>query len=136
MSTELGRLKRRAEFLYAARRGRRFATPGLVLQAVRALDADDQSTGANIGFTASKKVGNAVARNRAKRRLRGLVQDIMPQAAKSGHNYVLIARAGTLNRSYQDLQSDLQTALTRVHQKKRNKPRPRQGPSSPESDRK
>jgi len=107
--------------------------PGLVLQAVRpvnsgavmenltldsvsrsALDSALDSVPFRVGFTASKRVGGAIARNRAKRRLREAVARVMPGHAKPGHDYVVIARAATLHRKFDDLLQDLETALARV----------------------
>ena len=117
MGGTLPRLKRRSEFLRAATRGRKWAMPGLLLQ-VRVRDSRDESHGAEapirVGFTASKKVGGAVARNRAKRRLRALADGILPVAAKGGRDYVLIARAGTRNRTFAGLQDDLKKALRKL----------------------
>ena len=122
----LVRLKRRADFLRVARAGRRFAAPGLVLQVAdrqaerpdvteRRSDVGEGSEAAvGIGFTASKKVGNAVARNRAKRRLRAAVAAVMPSRAATDHDYVLIGRKATLQRPYQDLLADLVRALRRT----------------------
>jgi ribonuclease P protein component len=67
-----------------------------------------------IGFTASRKVGIAVARNRARRRLRAAAGEVIPRHAAPGHDYVMIARAGTLTRPYQALVEDLKTALRRL----------------------
>ena len=117
----LGRLKKRSEFLRAARTGRKWATAGLVLQAVARPRAERQGVGdrasedaVRVGFTASRKVGNAVARNRAKRRLRAVSGALLPRAGKPGTDYVLIARQGTLMRPYLGLLSDLEAALSRV----------------------
>ena len=103
--------------------------PGLVLQAVRPVNSgavmenltpDSVSRSAldsvpfRVGFTATKRVGGAIARNRAKRRLREAVARVMPENAKLGHDYVVIARAGTLHRKFDDLLQDLETALARV----------------------
>jgi ribonuclease P protein component len=105
----LGRLKRRAEFLRAAAHGRKFSTPGLVLQAIASADNE-----LRVGFTCSKKVGNAVARNRARRRLKAAAAALMPKAAAPGHDYVLIGRIETVKRPYALLLQDLQLALKRV----------------------
>ena len=131
----LVRLKRRADFLRVARSGRRFATPGLVLQvagrqvgrpgiagtmARRSSVIEESEAAVGIGFTASKKVGNAVARNRAKRRLRAAVAAVMPGHAAGGTDYVLIGRKATLQRPYADLLADLMRALRRTNSLARN----------------
>ena len=67
-----------------------------------------------VGITVSRKVGNAVARNRARRRLRALAAETLPQHAKAGHDYVLIGRKGTLARPYDRLRDDLATALAKL----------------------
>lgn len=67
-----------------------------------------------VGFTCSKKVGNAVARNRAKRRLRAAVDEVFPARAVTGLDYVVIGRQETVTRPYSLLLQDLQTALKRL----------------------
>ena len=67
-----------------------------------------------VGFTVSRKVGNAVARNRARRRLRAAVDRVMPSRARPGHDFVVIGRAGTLTRPFDSLVRDLTTALRRL----------------------
>lgn len=67
-----------------------------------------------VGFTASKKVGNAVRRNRARRRLRAAVAALLPKHALPGHDYVLIARDGTAARPWQALLGDLEGAMRRL----------------------
>jgi ribonuclease P protein component len=67
-----------------------------------------------VGFTASRKVGNAVARNRARRRLRAVSAVVLPAHARRGKDYVLIARSGTLTRRYQELIEDLEEGLKQL----------------------
>ncbi len=111
VSVSVETLKKRPDFLAAAR-GRREVTPGFVLQA-RNRGEDGP---ARVGFTCSKKVGNAVARNRAKRRLREIARLVLPTHAKPGWDYVLIGRAGTTaTRDFTQLQADLRTALGKLH---------------------
>jgi ribonuclease P protein component len=116
--TAIGRLKTRSEFLYV-RDGARFVTPGLVLQARArgAVEADEPVV--RFGFTASKRIGGAVQRNRARRRLKEAVRLAASQRAVEGYDYVLIAREGTLQRRFTELVKDLERALTKVHEPKR-----------------
>ncbi|WP_415919432.1 ribonuclease P protein component [Tateyamaria sp. SN6-1] len=104
----LERLRNRSDFLQAAR-GKRVVTPGFILQVRSRSDA----TGAvRVGFTCSKKVGNAVARNRAKRRLREIARLVLPSCGRPGTDYVLVGRAGvTATRPFDTMLGDLRHAL-------------------------
>ncbi|WP_022704921.1 ribonuclease P protein component [Pseudorhodobacter ferrugineus] len=105
-------LRKRADFLRAAS-ARRQGSQGFMLQA-RA--RDDNSAAVRVGFTCSKKIGNAVARNRAKRRLRELARAVLTVEGHPGWDYVLVGRPNaTIERDYAHLLSDLRTALTRIH---------------------
>ena len=106
-------LTKRGEFLAAAR-ARHTGTRGFVIQA---RPRGDSETTIRVGFTCSKKVGNAVARNRAKRRLRALAQSVLPNKAKEGWDYVLIGRAEhTAKRPFEKMEADLHRALEKLHQ--------------------
>ncbi len=108
-------MKVRADFLRCARAGRQ-GTAGLMLQA-RQRRADEPVTGVRVGFTCTKKVGNAVARNRAKRRLREVARLVLPQHGRDGWDYVLIGRPeATAIRPFDDLKRDLISALKKLHQ--------------------
>ena len=109
------RLKRRPEFLQVASQGQKAAMPGLVLQARARGDADP----IRVGFTASRKVGGAVQRNRAKRRLRAAVDQVLATEGRAGRDYVVIARAETVKRPFQLLVDDLGRALERVDRERR-----------------
>ena len=105
-------LKKRSDFLRVRAAARHWAAPGLVLQAAPAADAGAGQV--RVGYTASRRIGNAVARNRAKRRLRAAVAHVMPASAQCGCDYVVIARAATLTRPFDALTGDLAAALARV----------------------
>ncbi len=132
--TGLRRLKSRNQFLQVAATRRKWVAPGLILQARQRPPEEDRATqnrpekGAEcrdlrdigVGFTVSRKVGNAVARNRARRRLRAAAQALLPEAGLPGQDYVLIGRKTTLTRSYGDLLADLGGALAGIGRKGRN----------------
>jgi ribonuclease P protein component len=109
----LQRLKRRADFLRVADGRRKWVTPGLILQTLPCASGDDAGAAIRIGFTATRKIGNAVVRNRARRRLRAAAASVMAHHAAAGFDYVLIARAETPKRPYAALIDDLKTALRR-----------------------
>ena len=105
-------LSKRADFLRAAQ-ARRQAMPGFLLQARR---RGDDSADIRVGYTCSKKIGNAVLRNRAKRRLREVARAILPAGGRPGWDYVLVGRPGaTVERTFSDLLVDMTNALGRVH---------------------
>ena len=104
-------LKKRADFLRAAR-GIRRVEGAITLETCPSL-----LPGIRVGFTASKKIGNAVARNRAKRRLRAAASALLPLLGRQGHDYVLVARGTTGTRPYQELLNDITAALKSAHRK-------------------
>lgn len=111
-SSSVGRLKRRADFLRVAAVRRKWAAPGLILQV--AAQPEPVSEAIRVGFTASRKVGNAVKRNRARRRLKALVREMIASGADPGLDLVLIARPATVDRAFDELRRDLQQSLQRT----------------------
>jgi ribonuclease P protein component len=110
-------LRRRPEFLRVAASGRRAATPGLVLQvAPRPGEAARVAAQLGVGYTVSRKVGGAVERNRARRRLRAAVRMVMPTHAKPGFDYVIVGRQAAVGRAFALLLADLEQALRRLGQ--------------------
>lgn len=103
-------LARRADFL-AANRARRVALPGFVLL-VRA--RGDGNGTMRLGITVTKKIGNAVVRNRMKRRFRALARELLPLAGVAGADHVLIGRAGGIARDHATLRAELEKALARA----------------------
>jgi ribonuclease P protein component len=102
-------LRQRADFIAAAR-GRKVTTAGFVLQA---RERDDGGP-ARVGFTVSKKVGNAVERNRVRRRLRALVRLPAAEPLRGGHDYVLIGRRAALSLQFEQITRDFDGALRRL----------------------
>ncbi|MES2453538.1 MAG: ribonuclease P protein component [Pseudomonadota bacterium] len=100
----------RRDFL-AANAGKRAPMPGFVLL-VR--DRGDGDPSMRIGYTVTKKIGNAVVRNRMKRRLRALARDLLPESGIRGADHVLIGRNGGIERDFAQLRADLAKALTKV----------------------
>ena len=117
LASPLAGLKRRGEFLRIARSRKKHVAQGLILQS-RAHDADQRFTGGvagfRVGFTVSRKVGNAVRRNRARRRLRAAAERVLPDHAMAGFDFVIIGRWATPERPFDQLLTDLTTALQRL----------------------
>ena len=103
---KLGLLKKRSEFLFV-REGRYQARGGVVIQARE----NPNHKLIRVGFTATRKIGNAVIRNRAKRRLRSVCLEVLPKLGQRGTDYVFIARDKTAGRPYDALLDDTQKAL-------------------------
>lgn len=112
----IGRLLKRSDFL-RVQSGRSFAVPSFVLK-MRPCPSDQEQNAdlARFGFTVTKRLGSAVIRNRARRRLKEAVRLVAPEQARGGFDYVLIGRQGALDEAFGDIVEDLRTALARIHQ--------------------
>lgn len=117
VSVRLEVLARRADFLRAAQ-ARRQGTGGFLVQARARREGEAAPDLIRVGFTCSKKVGNAVIRNRAKRRLRALARAILPAEGQPGWDYVLVGRPETtVSRDFAQMLADLSRALAQIHAK-------------------
>ena len=112
MPTGILPLKRRAQFLHVAAARRYFVAPSLLLQVCVNSEAGKTI---RVGYTASRKVGNAVVRNRAKRRLRAAVEEVMPSHGVLGCDYVIIARLAITKQPFRAIQVDLKTAMKKLN---------------------
>jgi len=115
-SNRLRRILKRSEYLRVKQQGTSVAKPGLVIQAAPGMD-DSSFLYPRVGFTVSKRVGNAIKRNRARRRLKSVASDVLPKEGFPAWDYVFIGRVVTLERSYDSLLEDARVALRKIHQK-------------------
>ena len=109
-SAKPARLKRRPEFLHVASQGKKAAVGGVVLQALTRSDNGPP----RLGFTVTKKVGNAVVRNRTRRRLKEAARLLLAERPVTGADLVLIGRDSTRGRKFIALQADIRRALDRL----------------------
>jgi len=111
MSRVLSSIKNRKDFLKISTKGVSSPQDGLVLQTIA---NNDENNNIRVGITATKKIGNAVIRNKCKRKLRVVANHILLEYAKENNDYVLVARASTYDREIQLLKDDLIKALKNV----------------------
>lgn len=112
----IDRLKKRGDFLAAARFLRRVSGT-VTLEMAPTPDSVRRPETLRLGVTASKRIGNAVQRNRAKRRLRAAAYALLPLSGRAGHDYVLVARTGILIRDFTALKGDIAEATRAAHRK-------------------
>lgn len=103
-------LRLRRDYL-AANKARRVVTPGFILLVNPRADDDPKI---RVGYTVTKKIGNAVVRNRMKRRLRALAREILPASGTAGADHVLIGREAGIERDFAQLRAELHSALART----------------------
>ena len=115
-SNRLTRILKRSEYLRVKQRGTSVAEPGVVIQAAPVANSSSYLQ-PRVGFTVSKRVGNAVKRNRARRRLKSIASDVLPNEGFQAWDYVFIGRLVTLNRPYDLLLEDARSALRKIHHK-------------------
>jgi len=104
------RVTKRPEYLAVAATRRKWVTPSFILQA----QPGESDSPPKIGFTVSKKVGKAVIRSKAKRRLKEAARIIFPEHASSGWAYVLIGRQAATNYPFEKLCADMTWALAKL----------------------
>jgi len=125
----LATLKKRADFL-RVRGGSRWSCASFTLECKprqRDPKGEEGTEGPRFGFTVTKKLGGAVVRNRIRRRLKAAVLELAPEHARSGFDYVLVARQAALDRPFAALKKELEDALHRVHHPRRARRPPSSG---------
>lgn len=109
----LDHLLKRFEFLTVAKAGKRVVTPAFILQAHKTRSDELK----RFGVVVTRKIGGAVQRNRAKRRLRALANAVLIDQGLPGYDYVFVARADILKRNFTLMRQELENALTQIHKK-------------------
>lgn len=109
-NTHLARIKKRPEYLAVANTRRKWVTPSFILQA----KPGESDSAPRAGFTTSKKVGNAVIRNKARRRLKEAARKIVPTGAQAGWDYVFIGRQAAITYPFEKMMSDMRWALAKL----------------------
>lgn len=131
--SKIERLTRRAQFLAVAQ-GRATARGAVVIQAL-AQPEPPEAPPVRVGFTATKRIGGAVVRNRAKRRLREAARALLPVHGLPGCDYVFVARAGAPTRPWERLLDDVKSALISLAAGGDDPRPPRRRPASGSSSR-
>ena len=107
MSTVLLKtIKKRIDFVKVSKKGKKFFTQGFILQKYKR-DFSSKENTARVGFTITKKIGNAVVRNKIKRRFRAIIKEVLNNYLKKNYDYVIIANKKSLIMDYKELKSDI-----------------------------
>jgi len=118
-------IKNRRDFLSATAAGKKFITGSFILQMIpRGQTHPVTNPAARFGFTVTKRMGNAVTRNRIKRRLREAIRKVAPRHILDGHDYVIISRQKALDCTFADLLRDMEFAFSRIPSMKNDKSSP------------
>ncbi len=107
------RLKKRSDFLACAASGRKWVRPAFILQLNKRASGEDATP--RLGFTTTKKLGNAVVRNRIRRRLREAARLALPEAAHPHHDYVLIGRPDAATIEFETLKREMAEGMRKLH---------------------
>ena len=115
----VGRLKKRSEFINVTANGKKWVTNGFILvaNAQREKSKPDLEYLPRVGFTATKKIGNSVVRNKAKRILRAISQEVLTSSNTPAWDYVIIARKTLTTSNYEDLKKDFRWAIKKLEAK-------------------
>ena len=115
----VGRLKNRSEFIHVTTNGKKWVTHGFILVAStqRGKSEPNLEYLPRVGFTATKKIGNSVVRNKAKRILRALSQEVLTSSNTPAWDYVIIARKTLTTSNYEDLKKDFRWAIKKLEAK-------------------
>ncbi len=115
----VGRLKKRSEFINVTANGKKWVTRGFILvaNAQREKSTPDLEYLPRVGFTATKKIGNSVVRNKAKRILRAISQEVLTSSNTPAWDYVIIARKTLTTSNYEDLKKDFRWAIKKLEAK-------------------
>lgn len=118
MSQRLVTIKNRRDFVAANAHAKKYVTDSFILQMNKREDAHPIGPAPRIGYTVTKKMGNAVIRNRIKRRLREAARQAAGSHMQPQHDYILISRASALTCDFSQLLSHMEIAFSRIHAKK------------------
>ena len=101
-------IKKRIDFLKVSKKGKKIFTKGFILQKYkRNIDDKIENNVARIGYTITKKIGNAVIRNKIKRRFRAIIKEILNNYLKKNYDYIIIANKKSISMDYKELKQDL-----------------------------